>query len=277
MIRPGLLAAGVALFLGSPAQAQEKERLYEGPKDAGIQLTMLAANALAARCEAYLLDGVKGTVSVDLEGRNLVKLTCPKGFPPEKTQAVDFLASFPAARFQLRILHKLGADELAKYAPGGEAPEGAAWDRLFEWKRSLSPFESYVKSESDPYFLFRKQPLLNASGKVKVLRHDGKQLFHKQKLEAGTYLEFPKDLTQALHATLTKDPDKPAQELFLATILLDGVKLDTGGGAMRWYTSASAKGKGPDVGVWSIKELSTSTVLDRLIEHPLPFPLKPVE
>jgi hypothetical protein len=277
MIPTRILAAGLAFFLGATAQAQEKERLYEGPKDAGIAPMMDAANALAARCEAYLLDGVKGTVTVDLQGRNVVKLTCPKGFPPEKTEAVDFLASFPAAHIRLRILHKLGTDEQAKYAPGGEPPEGAAWDRLFEWKRSVSPFESYLKSESDPYFLFRKQPLLDATGKVKVLRHDGKQLFHKQKLEAGTYLEFPKDLTQALHATLTKDPDKPAKELFLATILLDGVKLDTGGGAMRWYTSSAAKGKGPDVGVWSFKELSTSTLLDRLIEHPLPFPLKPAE
>ena len=275
MIQPKLLAASMAVFFGATAHAQETERLYEGPKDAAIQQLMTAANSLAARCEAYQLDGVKGTVSVDLGGRNLVKLSRAKGFPADKIEAVNFLASFSAAPLQLRVLHKLGQAEQAKYAPGGEPPEGAAWIRLFEWKRGETPFESYVKSESDPYFLFRKQPILDATGKLKVLRHDGKP-FHKQKLEAGTYLEFPKDLTEALHATLIKDPDRPDKDLFLGSIILDGIKIDTGGGAMRWFTS-SAKSKGPDIGVWSFKELSLSPVLDRLIEHPLPFPLKPAE
>ena len=273
---PRVLAFCVAILIGSPAFAQDKELQYEAPADIPLPDLMKVATSLASRCEAFDLKGVLGTGLITLEGRRRIKLSHLQGFPAEKRAAVDFLASFLAQKIELRVLHKLSKEDTAKYPVGVSAPEGASWLKFEEWERATSPDEIYRKSERPHYLLFKDQPPIDATGRLKILRHDGKS-FHKQKLEAGTYLQFPKDLTQELHATVTKDPDKPERELFLISVLIDGVRMDTRGGAVRWYNTTRSKDGKPDLGLWSFKELTDTKVLAWLLEFPLPFALKRVD
>src|SRR5262245_19417098 len=110
---------------GAPAHAQEKELVYDVPQELSIAQVQQAAKSLAARCQSC---GLKGVVAVpDTKGLKRVRVTSPTGFADPEPKRVDFLASFPAARIQLRIFHKLTEQEAEKFPPGGKAPPGDSW------------------------------------------------------------------------------------------------------------------------------------------------------
>ncbi|HKS15955.1 MAG TPA: hypothetical protein VJU16_01435 [Planctomycetota bacterium] len=251
------------------AGAQAKELTFDAPENATDAQVQQAAKALTARCEALDLKGVRAAAE-----SKRIRVTCPKDLPDEKVEAVGFLATFPAAKMELRIIHKVGKADAEKYPHGKEAPDGATWVKVFEWERTETDVPMYRKSDSDLFWLFRTKPLLDATGKIKVLQHAGGE-FHRKKLEAGIYLQFSKELTRALFASITKDPDAPANDVLLVAILVDGVKITTGDGAMRWYITTNPNdGKTPDTGLWEIEELTKSRTLQVLLKHPLPFALK---
>lgn len=248
--------------------AQAKELFYEGPDDATEAQLQKAAKALTARCEACDLKGMKAVPEA-----KRVRVTCPKEPTEEMVEAVDFLASFSAAKVELRFIHKLGKSEAEKYPFGGAAPDGASWVKIFNWERTGDSFHSYRKGERDLFWLFRDKPILDATGKIKVLNHKG-GTFQKKELEPGLYLEFPKDLTRALWAAVSKDPDEPGKDVLMTAIIIDGIKMETGDGIMKWYDTINKEAKVPDIALWSIKELTESKTLPCLLKHPLPFALK---
>src|SRR5262245_42302694 len=133
-----------ALFVfASAAPAQAKEVLFEAPGDATDLQWRQAAKSMAPRCAALDLKGVTGApASQDEDTSKRIRLTCPNGLPKEKLEALDFMASFPAAKVDLRIIHKVGRSETSRYPPGGAAPDGASWVKVFDWKRTADPFRS---------------------------------------------------------------------------------------------------------------------------------------
>jgi len=263
------------VLFASAAPAQATEIFFEAPGDATDLQLRQAAKSLAARCDALDLKGVTGApASREEDATKRIRLAFPKGHPKENLKAVDFMASFPAAKVDLRIIHKVGKSDTSRYPPGGAAPDGATWVKTLEWNRTADPFPLYRKTDKESFWLLRDQPVLEGTGQVKVFHHGGGD-FYRQKLEAGVYLEFSKDLTRALFSTVTKDPDDPKKDVLLVALFIDDVKMVTGGGAMRWYlTSTPNDGKTPDKGLWSIEELTKSRTLQVLLKHPLPFALK---
>jgi hypothetical protein len=265
----------ILVAAAAPARPQDMELLYEAPSDLSIPQLKEAAKALAARCRD---SGLKGVSAVpDLKGMKRVRVTCPAGSGDSAAARIDFLATFPAARIQLRLFHKLTAEEEEKFPVGQSAPPGDSWVELPEWERVEIPFVAYRKSAAPPQlWLLRKQPILDVSTKLKVLRHEGGP-YYQSKLEPGLYLEFPKDITKPLFEAVADNPEKPGKPALFIEIIIDGARMPTGGGMMGWADTREKREKIPDLALWSIKELSESTVLPALLQHRLPAALKRVD
>ncbi len=275
-IRPLIIA--MAAVLGALAPPQEKELVFEGPPDATPSQLIQAAKALAARCEAYDLKKVTGIFTSkdpkDPKVPRRVRLTCPSGFPEGKRPAVDFLASFAAAKVQLRVAHRLSLDEEEKFRAPDAAPKGAVWVEYWDWGRADDPFQHYTKSAKPEFKLLKEKPVFDATGKLQILRHAG-GTYMDQRLDAGAYIQFPKDITKALYAAVTDNPNKPGRAALFVELIIDGCRLETGGGSMWWIVdSPDRRDNTPDIALWSIKEISESKVLPFLLKHPLPFALK---
>src|SRR5262245_20830961 len=119
---PATNGALLALLLSSIAHAQEKELFYDAPAGAAAAQVQKAAKAMAARGEAYDLKGATGDVPDAKNHPNRIRLVHPKGFTEEQCWAMDFLATFPAAKVELRIERGLGKADEGKYSAEKGAP-----------------------------------------------------------------------------------------------------------------------------------------------------------
>jgi hypothetical protein len=273
MTLSGLAVLSVSLLL------QEKELFYDGPKDATPGLVQKAAKALAARCDASDIKDVTAAPTLpDAEGNQRIRLTRPGGFSEGARDQIDFLASFPASKVELRFVHRLSSADEKKFPAGKAAPPGDSWVEVRTWQRVSASFERFASSEETQFWLLKDKPVLDVSGKFNVIRHAGGKFKGRDGLDAAVYLEFPKEFAKTIYTSVTKNPEEPNKDLLVIALFVDGLCLETGDGMMCWIEKAGEKNaKTPELALWRIQAMQESAALPVLLKHPLPFALARVE
>jgi len=269
------VAMAFAMLAAVPtARAQEKELLFEAPAGVPDAQRTKAAKALAARCVAQGMAGVTGdTVAREPNTPKKIRLLAPKGFTEEMVSVAEYLASVPCRTLELRFEHFLSEAEKETYKPGEEAPKGSAWMKFRTWEIVRKPFRHYSTSVEETTVLFRDKPFVDATGKYKIHRHGGGDLFGKNR-DAGIFLNFPGAMAKTIYSGIVKHPDPPHGSMLPLNLFIDGAQFPTNNGMMGWRTLTGPDQNVPDLAIWEIPELSTITPIACMLENPLPFALK---
>lgn len=279
-MQPMAAVALAALFAAAApsARAQTKQLLFDAPKEASEEDRKTAAKALAARCVAQGMTGVKAEAIHRGPGiPKQIRLSAPKEFTPEMISAIDFLASFQGRDLELRFDRRLSEAEKEKYPVEVNAPEGHSWIRLRDWETVDGRFMQLKPAKQELCYVFPDKPGLKLAGKVKIHRHGGGDLFGEFSAP-GTFLIYRDALAQALFSSIIKNPDAPDRTLIPSQLLLDGHRIPTEDGRIHWRTlKPAAKSKTPDMALWEFPASGPGKVLAYLLEHPLPCALKRIE
>lgn len=275
---PGLLLVAVAFStVPAVAHAQAKALLFEAPAGTGDVPLLKAAKALATRCAAQGLKGVTGDIFAPVPpGPKRVRLTAPNEFTEAQVPVVEFLASFPCRTIELRFEHFLSKTEKDLYQEGEKAPKGSSWIDLHVWEKIEKPVVHFKKSEAPIATLMRDKPVIDVSGKCKILRHGGGNL-HGYDREAGIYLTFSGAAAKTLYSGIVKSPDPPHKDVLPVNLFIDGTRFPTDNGFMGWRNLAGGEKDPPDLAIWTFPDLTAATPIPTLLEHPLPFALKRAE
>jgi len=273
MKRLSLAIAAALLMAASGVRAQEKPLLFDAPAGANDLDRIKAAKALAARCVACGIPEVTGdTFSSAPNAPKRIRLMSPKGFTAEMIPAVDFLASFPCRTVELRFEVPLGKRDQETYKPGGKSPKGASWTKIRNWDSVAAPFHHLKAADQEVDFLLLDKPAVDVSGKFKILRHPGGDLYGHDR-EEGIFLTFRGAVVKTLHQGIVRQPDPPHKELLPVELLIDGLRLPTEQGSMGWR-SLQSDADNPDLAIWTFPELAAKKPLACLLENPLPFAMK---
>jgi hypothetical protein len=267
----------IACVLFAPPQANGKQLLFDAPKDASDEDRKAAAKALAARCVAHGMAGVKGDAIH--RGPNIpkqIRILAPVAFTPGMISAIDWLATFQGRDLELRFQRELSAAEKEEFPVEEKSPKAHSWVRLRDWETVAAPFVHLKPSKQELCYLFPDKPGLKTAGHCKVHRHGGGDLFGEFNAP-GVFLVFRDALAKALYAGIVPKPDDPDNTMLPAVLLLDGHKLPIEEGRFQFRTVRPAgRSKNPDLILWEIP--ATAPVpLTYLLEHPLPFSLKRIE
>jgi len=268
-----LVLAAALLAAASDARAQEKPLLFDAPQGANDLDRIKAAKALAARCVASGIPEVTGdTFASAPNGPKRIRLTSPKGFTAEMIPAVEFLASFPCRTVELRFELLLGKRDQETYKPGEKAPKGASWTKIRNWEGVAEPFQHLKPAPRELDILFLDKPAVDVSGRFKILRHPGGDLFGHDR-EEGIFLTFRGAVVKTLHQGIVKLPDPPRREMLPVKLLIDGLRLPTEEGSIGWR-NLQTDADNPDLAIWTFPGLAAKKPLACLLENPLPFAMK---
>ena len=271
-----LVMSAFLLAGAESALAQEKQLIFESPKGTSDADRLKAAKTLAARCVAHGFKDVTGdTARPAPDAIRQVRLLSTKGFTPEMYPAIDFLSSFLCRRVELRFERFLSTAEKDEYKEGEKAPKGTTWTKHRIWKLFADPFPHYKPTEEDTESLFLDKPVIDASGKWKVHRHDGGDLFGFDR-PAGVFLTFKGPIVKTIYGGIVPNPENPKKTMLPLNLFIDGVRFPTDGGSMGWRTMET-KGDIPDLAIWEFPEMLPTTPIVWLLENPLPFELKRVK
>jgi len=272
-----LLAWAAALLcLGAPVQELEKQLLFEAPKEISDADRLKAAKALAARCVAHGLADVTGdTISRAPNTPRQLRLRSAKGFDKEALAAVDLLKAFPCKSVVIRFERFLTEAEKADYREGEKAPKGCSWVKHRTWEPAEKAFPPYKPSEAEMFSLLLDKPVIDTSGKWKIHRHAGGDLFGT-KCEAGVFLTFKGALVKTMYGCIVPNPEKKGSTMLPLNLFIDGVRFPTDNGSMGWRI-LETKGDLPDFAIWTFPDLTEKSAFAWLMENPLPFELKRVE
>ncbi|HEU4339334.1 MAG TPA: hypothetical protein VFS19_04635 [Planctomycetota bacterium] len=268
--------AAALLCLSAQAQEPDKQILFEAPKGTSDADRLKAAKALAARCVAHgLADATGDTISRAPNTPRQVRLRSAKGFDKESLAAIDFLAAFPCKSVVLRLERFLTEAEKGEYLEGEKAPKGCSWVKHRFWAIAKDAFPPYKSSEAEESSLFLNKPVIDASGKWKIHRHPGGELFGEER-PAGVYMTFKGSLVKTMYGAIVPNAEKPGKTMLPLNLFIDGVRFPTDDGIMGWRI-LETKGDLPDFATWTFPDLTPKSALAWLMENPLPFELKRVE
>jgi len=270
------LALVLLLIAASPPQ--DTTFFFDGPDGAGDDALQRAARAVVARCEASSIKGLTFTL-VKVEGSRdkRLRFTGPAGFTPSMRETVRYLASIACSKVELRFINWLGQAEAQKYRPQDPAPKGSSWARFYCWTTTNAPVARLIRDAGTETLLLKDKPIIDAGGKYTVLHHNGGD-YGGEKLDAGVYLEFTPEVTKSLKDGIIKNPDDPKKTMLPVVLFIDGIKVPSESGMMRWISKVDRESKkGPLCAVWNVEYVSDATVLPLLLRIPMPFSLKPVE